>query len=220
MTWHCIKTLLLVSIVLITGCRVQPVIQPYSRPDKQTRTIYLVGHGWHAGIVVKRLDIARSNWPELEEFSQMEHLEIGWGDKNYYTSPEPGPGLALRALFLPTSSVLHVVGFQGAPDSYFPHSEIIRIELTDPMFEQMLHHISESFSRDECGSAVQLGTGIYGFSRFYAAEEPYHLCRTCNTWTATTLKAAGCPVSPALTANHLMSQARRFGLVIQEKTEH
>ena len=214
-----ITALLLIMVTLVNGCTVQSNTIFPPKKDEQTRTIFLVSHGWHAGIVVKRIDIRQTSWPRLHAFTHMDYLEIGWGDRDYYTSPDSGPGLAVKALLLPTSSVLHLVGFRGPPESNFPYSEIIRLELSVPGFEQMIHHISKSFSRDESGSVVPLGPGNYSFSQFYTSEETYHLCNTCNTWTANILQVAGCPITSASTVNGLMSQVRLFGEVIQEKSE-
>lgn len=219
MRWLITKALLFFMVTLANGCTNQPNTQFLHGEGEQTKSIFLVSHGWHAGIVIKRVDIRQSEWPRLHAFAHMDYLEIGWGDKDYYTSLDPGPGLAVKALLLPTSSVLHLVGFRGPPESYFPYSEIIWIELSVSGFEQMVHHISKSFSRDESGTAVPLGPGNYGYSRFYASEETYHLCKTCNTWSATVLQAAGCPITHAFTVNELMSQARSFGKVILEKSE-
>ena len=219
MRWLITKLLLFFMVTLTSGCIVQSNTLSPPKKNEHTRSIFLVSHGWHAGIVLKRIDIQQSEWPKLHAFTHIDYLEIGWGDKDYYTSSDPGTGLAAKALLLPTSSVLHLVGFRGPPEIYFPYSEIIRIELSVPGFEQMVHHISKSFSRDASGSAVPLGVGNYGYSRVYASEETYHLCKTCNTWSATILQAAGCPISHTSTVNGLMSQARRFGEVILEKSE-
>ena len=211
--------LMLSILAVASSCAMQT--SPYFPPPvgEQTRTIFLISHGLHAGIALRPLDIKYSGWPKLHEFSYAEYLEIGWGDRSYYTSPDPGAGLATRALFLPTSSVLHVVGFNGSPQRTFPSNEIIKIELSVSGFEQMVGKISESFSRDENGSVVHLGPGHYNNSSFYASNEIYHLCKTCNTWTATILQAAGCPITLATTVNGLMSQARSFGVVIQKEAE-
>ncbi len=219
MWWCRTKAILFAIAILGIGCTVQPKMLFPPQVDEQTRVIYLVSHGWHAGIVLRRVDIQQSGWPRLHAFTQMDYLEIGWGDRNYYTTPDPGPGIAAKALLLPTSSVLHLVGFRGAPEKYFPYSEIIRVELSVPGFEQMVLHISKSFSRDEYGSAVYLGPGNYGYSQFYASEETYHLCKTCNTWTASSLQTAGCPVTRSSTLDGLMSQVRGFGERTQEKAE-
>lgn len=211
--------LLFFMVTLVNGCTVQSNALFPPQKDGQTRRIFLVNHGWHAGIVLRRADIPQSSWPKLDAFAHVDYLEIGWGDRDYYTSPDAGLGLAAKALLLPTSSVLHLVGFYGPPENYFPYSEIIIVELSVPGLEKMVRHISTSFSRDTFGSAVPVDHGNYGGGQFYASEETYHLCKTCNTWTATILKSAGCPVNTSLTANGLMSQIRRFGEVIQEKSE-
>lgn len=211
------KALLLIMVTLAISCSVQSNTQFPPGEYEPKRTIFLVSHGWHAGIVVKRIDIQQSGWPELEEFNHLQYLEIGWGDRGYYTSPDPGPALAARAILLPTSSVLHLVGFSGPPEDYFPQSEVIRIELSVAGFTQLTNHISASFSRDATGSAVPLGTGRYGYSWFYASDETYSSCKTCNSWTANVLQKAGCPIKPTLTVDGLMAQARRFGEVIQQE---
>ena len=195
MRWFIPKALLFVIVVMAFGCTKQSSTLFPPQVGEQTRTIFLISHGLHAGIVLRRSDIRQPGWPQLQPFDDMEYLEIGWGDKDYYISSDPGAGLAVKALLMPTASVLHLVGFNGSPESYFPNSEIIKIELSIAGFEKMVRYLSKSFLRDEYGSAVPLDPGKYGHSRFYASEETYYLCKTCNTWTATILKTAGCPVT-------------------------
>jgi uncharacterized protein (TIGR02117 family) len=184
----------------------------------QTRkTIYLASHGWHAGIVVRRSDIPNGVWPEHRDFADAEYLEVGWGDSDYYQTPDPHWGVALKAALLPTSSVLHVVGFRGAVTSYFPHSDIIEIRLTESGFEHLCRFIASSYSRDRTGSTVSIGPGLYGDSRFYRAGETYHLFNNCNAWSGRALKSAGCPIDPptVITVKDLMAAARSCGSVIQ-----
>lgn len=186
-----------------------------AKENEPTRTIYLVSHGWHAGIVLQRTDLSQNVWPTLKEFTRVKYLEIGWGDKDYYTTPDPGMGLAVKAAIFPTSSVLHIVGFSRSPERYFPNSEIIEIELSDAGFEKMIQHISKSFTRDDAGQVIPLGAGLYGNSHFYESQETYHLFKTCNIWTAGTLQTAGFPVTSSSSVEDLMSQARELGKVIQ-----
>ena len=60
---------------------------------------------------------------------------------------------------------------------------------------------------------MPLGPGQAPVSRFYPARERYYLWRTCNTWTARALRAAGVPITPlyAITAGNVMYQARQSG---------
>jgi len=185
------------------------------------KTIYLVSHGWHAGIVLQRAMIPKNIWPAFADFPDAQYLEVGWGDMDYYQSPDPHIGLILKAALLPTASVLHIVGFSDPVPAYFPYSDIIRIELSSAGFENLTRSIADSFARDEAGNATSLGSGLYGYSRFYLSGESYHLFNTCNVWSARTLRTAGLPINPAraVSVESLMSQARKFGVVVQSKPE-
>ena len=185
-------------------------------PVKQ---IYLVSHGWHAGIVLRRADIPAGLWPENVNFPGAEFLEVGWGDKQYYQTPGAHFGIALRAVLWPTLSVLHLVGFNGAVSAYFSSSEIIGIKLGEPGFELLLRYIAASIARDERGQALSLGRGRYGNSRFYLSRESYHLFNTCNVWTARALRTASVPITPSfsITVEQLMAQAQTFGEVVRSK---
>jgi len=199
------------------ACAAQVRDAPAPSERGQRSTIYLVSHGWHAGIVLRRADIPDSIWPELGDFPDTEYLEVGWGDSDYYQTPDPHEGLIVKAALLPTASVLHLVGFSGPVPAYFPYSEIIRIELPAAGFEHLSRAIVASFARDEAGNTTLLGPGLYGKSRFYLSGESYHLFNTCNVWTARALRAAGLPITPAraISVENLMYQARRFGMVVQ-----
>ncbi|MEA2079295.1 MAG: DUF2459 domain-containing protein [Pseudomonadota bacterium] len=194
---------------------------PAPSESEPRKTIYLVSHGWHAGIVLRRAEISDSDWPALEDFPDAHYLEVGWGDMDFYLTPDPHWGLTLKAALWPTASALHIIGFNGPVPAYFPYSEIIRIELSSAGFEQLSHTIAASFATDEVGNTTSLGPGLYGNSRFYLSRETYHLFNTCNVWTARVLRAAGLPITPlrAITAEDLMSQARKFGIVVQSGLE-
>ena len=192
---------------------------PAPSESEPHKTIYLVSHGWHAGIVLRRADIPDSVWPELGDFPDTDYLEVGWGDMDFYQTADPHMGLILKAALLPTASVLHIVGFNGPVPAYFPYSEIIRIELSSAGFEHLSRTIAASFALDEAGNVRSPGPGLYGNSRFYQSRETYHLFNTCNVWTARALRAAGLPITPtrAISEESLMSQARKFGTVVQSE---
>ncbi len=186
-------------------------------PNASAKTVYLVSHGWHAGIVVKRADIPDAVWSEHMDFPTSKFLEVGWGDRDYYQTPDPHWGITLKAALWPTESVLHVVAFDDSVLAYFPRSKIIEIKLSESGLEQLSRHISASYAKDAAGKSVPLGPGLYGVSQMYLSTETYHLFNTCNVWTARAIKEAGCPISPASTISveSLMSRARSFGRLIQ-----
>lgn len=213
-----IKRFILILLYLVlVACSAPPKGLFPPGQNEPFRSIYLVSHGWHAGIVIKRAEIPEGVWPEHNDFPDAEYLEVGWGDKDYYMTPDPHMGITLKAGLLPTASVLHIVGFSGSVSRYFSRSEITRIDLSYEGFERLCSYIKNSYARDEADMNQILGPGLYGTSRFYLSRETYHAFNTCNVWTARALHNAGCPITPAttLTVEELMTKVASFGTVIQ-----
>ncbi len=207
-----LRVLLLASAVLASGC-VGPVHGLYPpRAGESVTSVWVVSHGWHTGIVVRRQDIPDGLWPQLGDFAGSEIVEVGWGERDFYMAPAGTSGMALKAALWPGSSVLHVVGFSGPVERHFPASEIVEITLSRRGFEKLAAFFQEAYATDEAGGAIRLGPGQHPNSRFYLARETYHALKTCNTWTAKALRSAGCPITPvhALTAGNVIHQARVF----------
>ncbi len=213
--WLCC---LLALGVLLGACR-----ETAHGPDApgEARSVYLVSHGWHAGLVLRRADVPPALWPEQQDFPAAAFLEVGWGDSAYYRAPDPGTGTLLKAGLWPTPSVLHVVGLRRPVAASFPQSEIIRVEVTAAGLAAMAAYIHAAYAREADGRAMPLGPGLYGESLFYRGRERYHVFKNCNTWAARTLRAAGCPIKPAgiLTVGDLLARVRAFGEVVQEAAE-
>lgn len=177
-------------------------------------------HGWHAGIVIHRDDIAPGSWGVPEDFPEARYFEVGWGDADYYQADDPGLGTLLKAGLWPTESVLHVAAFRDPPAEAFPHRTVIRIPVSAEGLEALLAFVRSEHARDDDTEAViPLGSGLYGDgSRFYAAQTRYHVFNNCNHWAARALREAGCAMAPAraLTVEALLAQARECGSAIQE----
>jgi uncharacterized protein (TIGR02117 family) len=170
--------------------------------------VYVAGHGLHTGLVVRSADVPADAWPARRHFPHAEYLELGWGDREYYMHPAPGPLLALRALLWPTDSALHAVGFSGPIEREFPGAEIVELHVPLPGFARLVEFVRESHAPEP----NDLGPGQRPESRFYASLRRFHLFETCNTWVARALAQAGLPVDPAgaLTASGLLTQVRRL----------
>ncbi len=204
--------LLLAAAVLASGC-VGPILGLYPpRPGEAVRSVWVVNHGWHTGIVVRRLDVPDGLWPQLRDFTDSEFVEVGWGERDFYMAPAGTSGMALKAVLLPSSSVLHVAGLSGPVERYFAAGEIVELRLSAPGFARLAAFVGDAYAKDEAGAVIRLGPGQYPRSRFYLSRETYHALKTCNTWTAKALRAAGCPITPlyALTASNVMYQAAAF----------
>ena len=168
--------------------------------------VYVVNHGWHTGFVLPASDIQQFI-PELKtRFGKAPYIEFGWGDNEFYQAEEITSGITLKAIFLPTDSVVHVVAVTRKADKYFKHSEVEKFCLEDSEFKSLVKFISNSFYRDESGNILKLNHGIYGDSQFYKAKGDFHIFNTCNKWTAKGLESAGMNISTTfkLTAGSIM----------------
>ena len=206
----------IVSVLVVSlGCRSTGPVPPPSASDS-TVAIYLVEHGWHAGIAIRRTDIPPGAWAVRSDFPDAAFLEVGWGDATYYPHPDPGAGTLLKAGLLPTESVLHVAAFRRDPVAVFGHRTVIRIPISTAGRDALLAFIREEHARRDNESVIPIGPGLYGDSRFYAGTTRYHALNNCNTWVAQALRTAGCAMAPAraLTVRALLAQARDCGTVV------
>jgi uncharacterized protein (TIGR02117 family) len=163
---------LLVAVLLGAAC-LGPLPDRYPKSGEASVTIYVVGHGWHTGIVVRRDDVPTGAWPESVRLPSPGFLEVGWGDRAFYESPDAGVSLALKAAFASEASVLHVASFDRTPAEYFPRAEIIVVELSLRGMDSLAGFISRTYARDAAGRPIELGPGLYPGSRFYAATGRY-----------------------------------------------
>lgn len=186
---------------------------------KPAAPVFYVGsHGWHTSIVIPRDQIPAAAWPPgvaTRTFVGFEYLEIGWGDRKFYTAPRPNVVMALDAVFLPGPSVLHVVGLHPPLGRALAWSALVPVPCTADELASLCRGLGDSFARDSGEGATALGRGLYGAkSRFYAAEGRYDLLNTCDTWTARMLRAGGLPVRSDLmhtwSAGAVIAQARRM----------
>ena len=203
---------MLVATILITGgCLTRAAHPRAPSAGEPATTLWIVDHGWHTSIVVRRADVDRARWPELDDFSGATLVEIAWGDREFYMATSPTSGLAIKAAVVTSGSVLHVVGLTPAVTDYFGAGVAIR--LSRPGFDALADFVHAEYERSPDGAPLRLGRSLYGSGWFYAARSRYHLFNTCNTWVAQALGAAGLAVEAAgvVTASDVMRQVRPLG---------
>jgi len=181
---------------------------------KNVRTVFIVHDAWHSAVVIRTADISAAVLPEMKDFPSAQYLEFSWGDKDYFPAPNGGVGLVLKAAFWSSGSVLHVVGFRDTVEKTFPAAEIIEIVLSEESFQRLIKFISDTFSRPHPPAPAEPRPGLFPNGRFYSAEGNFSILRTCNTWVAEALRAAGLPISPSyvITAGNLDNQVRPFAI--------
>ncbi|CAD5110569.1 DUF2459 domain-containing protein [Zestomonas carbonaria] len=200
----------LLLILLLSGCAAtSPAPAPLD--CAAARTFHVVNHGLHTGVVVAADDLLRAV-PDLgEDFPREGFIELGWGDEGFYQAEQPGVGQALRALFWPGGSVLHLARVPVEPASYFPAGQVATVSVDEDGYQRLLDFLADGFARAPGSEPRALGPGLYGHSHFYPATGRYSLFNTCNTWVAQALAASGFPVTSTsvVTAGGVMSQLRQ-----------
>lgn len=169
--------------------------------------MFVVRHGWHAGLIVPGREI-NEVIPDLAvHFGDVAYYELGWGDKGFYQSQEITTGLTLQAMFWSQGAVMHVVAVPGSPREYFAGEQLIDTCLSNAELATLKSFITSSFERDAAGSVIFLKPGNYGESQFYDGAGRYYAFNTCNNWTAKALRSAGFDISPTfkITSGSVMS---------------
>ena len=202
-----VTLLLAVLACMVTNRAGDPGLYPPTAANTGWR-IHLADHGYHAGIVVARDDIAAvaasGELPALAEvarrFGGYRYLEIGWGDEGFYRGQIGFDVSSAKIAFAALSgadgrTVMHVVGLDREPATVFVHSHVVAIDLSRQGSANLAAYLNATFALSPTGSAIELGPGIYGPSLFYRAVPAYSLVNTCNHWVATGLNRAGLGVS-------------------------
>ncbi|MDR3045265.1 MAG: DUF2459 domain-containing protein [Desulfovibrio sp.] len=142
--------------------------------------------------------------PALLHLPGNAHLAIGWGAREFYLSTPTWdrmrPGVALRALAL-APAALHVEVMPGPP---LPDADTRILHLSRQGYRNLVAFMAASLHRDADGRPVRIGTtqgsgatpenGGTGYgpgSLFFEATGRFSPVRTCNTWAAEALAAAG-----------------------------
>jgi hypothetical protein len=198
--------------LLFVACAAPRSSLSLPRSGEPAKTVYVVHHGaLHTGLTLKRADIPRGSWPASRDYARSNYIEVGWGDNDGYRKPLTS-GIAMKALAGSRRTVLLADGFSQAIRAKYndPKFTVLAVDLSEAGFARLCDHIQQTYALNEKGEPIRLGAG------WYRARGTYSAFNTCNTWVASGLRQAGCPITPAmcLTPGQLLSQVRRFGKAI------
>jgi Protein of unknown function (DUF2459) len=199
--------------LLFFACAAPTASMNPSRLGEPARTVYVVHHGTlHTGLTVKRSDIPRGSWPANRDYAGRRYIEVGWGDDDGYRKPLTS-GIAMKALMGSKRTVLLTDGFSEAIRKKYadPKFTVLAVDLSAEGLARLCDHIQQTYTLDEKGKPIRLGSG------WYRARGTYSAFNTCNTWIATGLRKAGCPISPAmcLLPGQLLARVRPFARPIR-----
>jgi hypothetical protein len=199
--------------LLFVACAAPTSSLPPPRSGEPARTVYVVHHGaLHTGLTLKRADIPRSSWPASRDYARSNYIEVGWGDDDGYRKPLTS-GIAMKALAGSRRTVLLADGFSQAIRAKYndPKFTVLAVDLSEAGFARLCDHIQQTYALNEKGEPIRLGAG------WYRARGTYSAFNTCNTWIASGLRKAGCPITPSLCLmpGQLLGRVRPFARSIQ-----
>ncbi len=169
-------------------------------PLDGTIDVYLVSNGVHVDVLVpaSRPEQDWHAWlPGEAGLPRSSMLAFGWGERNFYldvpTWDDLTAGIALRAVFWPTRTAMHVSTWSGRPSE---HDQVHLLRLTPEDYAELVEYIRSGFELDENQRPKLLDhPGHQGENtppnRFFAGRGSYSLLRTCNTWSNGAVQAMG-----------------------------
>ena len=159
--------------------------------------ICIANTGIHSNILVPTENDAY-NWRNylsinkigIDAVNDYKYLSFGWGDKDFYMTISSISDFDLytifKAVFLPTSSVMYVRGYQSLPQNI----EVKCIYTDKANYLQLTKFIEASFKLDRNHRKIRIGNGNTSTAGFYAAKGNYSILKTCNAWTGDALRKA------------------------------
>jgi uncharacterized protein (TIGR02117 family) len=162
--------------------------------DKKSEIVYVLYDNMHSDIIID-LERSRYNWqkllPELLKSENRGFISFGWGDRETYLNTPTWSDLktstALKALFLNTPSLMHVVHYKRVDRFIY----IKPIKVSTAQRDEIERRILESF-----GKKIVFKKQVKGYRNiFYNSPYKYNLIDTCNTWTGNILRESNVTMS-------------------------
>lgn len=150
-------------------------IAPASASGPVIDSVYVVDWGHHTSIVLPADARESKHW-----------VEVAWGDRRYFMTPDPGAASGFRALFFSTSSTVLVVDDRVPPPDVDAGATATFVRgVTRAQLDTLRSAIERSIDRaHRYGAAGSAGI-------FYRSPLRYSWWNDCNRWTVEILARAG-----------------------------
>jgi uncharacterized protein (TIGR02117 family) len=191
-----LRVFFLILVLLIIGSLISRKIVYFKQPDCSIQIcvdnigihsnillpIVTNDFDWHRYLSIENIGIDRAN--------NYKYLSFGWGDKDFYMSSPSLSNLNLsitfKALFLPTSSVIYIQGYNFLPINM----EVKCVKIGEIDYFKLTDFILSTFELSNNAEKIRIGNGHTENGGFYAANGSYSILRNCNSWVAEGLRKA------------------------------
>ena len=149
-------------------------------------TVWVERENYHTALVLPS-SVVVTYVPALQTvIGNQPYVRFGWGNQDYYGSSQKSIGKAMKALLIPSASVVEIAGFVQPTQA---GTQVVAVHVSKNEIQQLLGFISATFKLDDEHKPILVRTEPTGF-RYYAAMGRYHLFHNCNNWTAEGLKVS------------------------------
>jgi hypothetical protein len=177
-------------------------------PPRAEEVVYVIGRGWHTDIGLPSVEITGPLTALERPFPGVRVLTIGFGDRRFVLTGDRSPLSLLKAL-LPGRGALLVTALSTTPEAAFGSSGVVTLHISRGDLDRLQARLWDELQRSG-REPIQLASGPYPGSLFYAAAATYSGLYTCNTWTAEMARAGGVPIpaTGVVFAGQVMGMAR------------
>ena len=180
-----VLTVYLLSMVVLG---VMPVNASYS-PAADGVDIFIKSNPAHVDIVLP-IKTPERDWSLALPFGLFEpakddfkYIAFGWGDKGFYLNTPTWADLtaetAIRAVFLPSESAMHVTLYEQTPRE---GKLCCRMSITREHYSALIDYIDHGFAFNDHGRPMPIDADDYpGINdRFFEGRGSYSALKTCN----------------------------------------
>ncbi len=179
-----------IGVYLLLAAALSPLrTRPEARACEQKAPFYVATTGIHLEIVLPREQLPLALEHALGLPDQARYVALGWGERDFYlTTPawsDLKPGLALKAVLIPTPSALHLTTYTRRSSDWY------QLNICPESYEDLNAYLLDSFAKDPEGRPRRIDhPGYNDRDAFYEANRRYSFYRTCNNWVNQALQEA------------------------------
>ncbi|WP_405246037.1 DUF2459 domain-containing protein [Cellulophaga sp. Asnod2-G02] len=188
--WFLYFLLIPMSYLLVSLLLASITINRKSATSGEEKSIYLSTNGVHLDVVIPKENLDPLLLKDLKYTDTDQYVSFGWGDENFYVNTPTWGDLtfsnALRALFLKSSTLLHVTRYSAVG------TEWVEVKVSAPELQKLNTYIHQTFTRTTNGSNILLkNEGYSSLDDFYKSKGSYSCFSTCNSWVNVGFKESG-----------------------------
>lgn len=184
-----LSTLFIIIILLTAGFFLPSPQRNKSEACARKAILHIGSNGFHTSFLLP-VNNGWYDWrKDFEIPSEIQYIEFGWGNREFYMSRDFSIKATIKALF-PSETVVHVVYLNATPEIWFKKPRDVKVFVCPRDYLNIVQYIRSSFHTSENGDKLYLGKGLYGPSSFFKGTGNYHAFKTCNTWVAEGLREA------------------------------